>query len=243
MSKLRSKTTISNRKPISANQPIVTLQVGDSVVVKGATKDPDLGMLIGGWQGRVIRLEDDRKHTQLVHIQWDSITLGGMDGSVIAECERRDLDWSQMVLTIHEVDPAVTRDTPRDVGRAVKELSSRYAWIGLGEEGERIQRVLTGIAQNDELKAMRAWRKYLSQHLKFPFEAEISEFQEHGPLHAGDRVVVSSISGLDDQYGVIAGLRVGRSRNDFPLCDLEVTDKHSPNYELVHDYAVWFVNR
>lgn len=234
---------MTKRKSSTVIPSTVTLHVGDSVVVKEATKDPDLGTEIGGWQGRVMRLEADRKHVQLVHIQWDGITLRAMSGSVIAECERRDLDWGQMVLALDDVGPAVIRDTPGDVARAVKELSSRYAWLGLGEEGEFIQQVLMGIDPNDLLKVMRAWSKYLSQHLKLPFEAEVSELQEHGPLRAGDRVVVTDISGLDDLYGVIVKLRVGRSRNDIPLCDLEVSDKRSPNHDLVHAYAVWFANR
>ena len=27
-----------------------------------------------------------------------------------------------------------------------------------------------------------------------------------------------------------------------PLADLEVTDENSPNYELVEDYLMWFLN-
>jgi hypothetical protein len=48
---------------------------------------------------------------------------------------------------------------------------------------------------------------------------------------------------VDDLYGVIVDLRHGRRKYAFPLCDLEVTDKHSPNYQIVRDYAVWFANR
>src|SRR6476661_6784770 len=66
---------------------VVTLHVGESVAVNVGVKDPDLQIPIHGWQGRVIRLESDRKHKPLVHIQWDSQTLRGMDPAVIARCE------------------------------------------------------------------------------------------------------------------------------------------------------------
>jgi len=38
----------------------LNLKIGDSAVVKSGVKDPDLGIDIEGWQGRVI--EVDAKH-------------------------------------------------------------------------------------------------------------------------------------------------------------------------------------
>jgi hypothetical protein len=88
-----------------------------------------------------------------------------------------------------------------------------------------------------------AWENHLAKHLSFPFEAEVSEYQERGPLQAGNRVTVQRISDVDDLCGVIVCLRHGRTQYHFPLCDLEVVDKQSPNHQLVDDYAVWFANR
>jgi hypothetical protein len=88
-----------------------------------------------------------------------------------------------------------------------------------------------------------AWEDYLAKHLSFPFEAEVSEYQERGPLQAGDRVKVHRIFDVDDLYGVIVRLRHGRRQYYLPLCELKVTDQHLPNYQLVGDYAVWFANR
>jgi len=96
---------------------------------------------------------------------------------------------------------------------------------------------------DDEMALLYAWEDYLNERLDFPFEAEAAEFQERGPLQAGDRVKVTGINLVDDLYGVIVDLRVGRRKYAFPLCDLEVTDARSPNDQLVQDYAVWFANR
>lgn len=93
------------------------------------------------------------------------------------------------------------------------------------------------------MAVLDAWEDYLAKHLSFPFEAEVSEYQERGPLQAGDRVTVQGISDVDDLYGIIARLRHDRERYTFPLCDLEVADEDSPNHQTVQDYAVWFANR
>jgi hypothetical protein len=34
----------------------------------------------------------------------------------------------------------------------------------------------------------------------------------------------------------------GRKRFVLPLVDLKATDRHSENYQLLHDYPVWVVN-
>jgi hypothetical protein len=62
-------------------------------------------------------------------------------------------------------------------------------------------------------------------------------------LHAGDRIQVIDISELDDLHGILVHVRAKREDYDFPLCDLEVVDKRSSNYQVVDDYAVWFANR
>jgi hypothetical protein len=125
----------------------------------------------------------------------------------------------------------------------VDELSKKYAWVYLGEEGHRINKVLAGVDPDDEMAVVETWEGHLKKNLAFPFKAEVAEYQERGPLQAGDRVTVKSIKDADDHYGVIVRLRCRRQQYYFPLCDLEVTDKHSPNYQVVRDYVIWFANR
>lgn len=77
------------------------------------------------------------------------------------------------------------------------------------------------------------------------WQGRVSGFDKYnrGPLRSGDRVNVKGVSLVDDHYGIIVELRVGRRRYDFPLCDLEVADQRSANYQPVKDYAIWFANR
>jgi len=88
-----------------------------------------------------------------------------------------------------------------------------------------------------------AWEEHLDKKLRYPFEAVIAEFQERGPLQGGDKVAVTgNADATDEMYGIIVDVRVDRREYAFPLCDLEVTDKKSPNFQLVKDYVVWFAN-
>jgi hypothetical protein len=220
--------------------PEGALKAGDSVLVRPGTMDPDFDTGIGGWQGRVVEGPGD---DDMILVRWDSITLRAMPDSVIEQSMERGLDWTEMMLKAYEVELAGPRDTEEDVARAIAELSEKHAWSFLGEEGRRIREILAGVDPDDEMALLDAWENHLVKHLIFPFEAEVSEYQASGPLRAGDRVTVRRISTVDDLYGIVVRVAHRRQLVAFPLCDLEVTDERSPNYQLVEDYGVWFANR
>jgi hypothetical protein len=91
------------------------------------------------------------------------------------------------------------------------------------------------------MAVMKRWGAYLEAHLNFPFDAEVDEWQERGPLRSGDRVSVKKISLVDDFYGVIVALRLGRRKYDCPLCDLAVIDKQSANAQLIQYTPITFI--
>ena len=219
------------------------LKVGDSVVVKAGITDPDLGTDLGGWQGRISGMAADKRGEVLVSVRWDSITLRNMPEFVIQRCGKSGLDWTEMVLAAEKVELTTPRDTMDDVVGTVGELAARYAWSYLGEQGERIRQVLAGVDQDDEMAAWDAWARYLRKNLAFPFEAQVYEVQDEGPFQAGDRVTVEKIFLVDELYGVIVRVAYGHRNYDFPLCELDVIDEGSPNYQIVEDYCVWFANR
>ena len=109
--------------------------------------------------------------------------------------------------------------------------------------GRRIQKVLAGVKHDDVMAALHAWEEDFEESRIFPFEAVVSEYQERGPLRSGDRVKVLHVSAVDDLYGSIVHVGIGRKRYDFPLCDLETADRESPKYQIVDDYRTWFANR
>lgn len=230
------------KKPPIPSQP-TALKVGDSVIVKPGVKNPDFGGDMGDWQGRVTELRADQQGVPMIDLQRDSLTLREMPPSAIEHCEEEGLDWSTMGLYVHEVELTHPRDKSHDVEQALTELASHHTFAYLGEQGRRIRKALAQADEEDDMDAFAAWSDYLEEHLTFPFEAEVSEFQERGPLRTGDRVKVTGIRDIEDLYGVLVDVRMGHRKFVFPLCDLKAVDEKSINYQLTDDYAVWFANR
>lgn len=223
--------------------PTTDLKIGDCIVVKPGVKDPDYGIDISGWQGRITEIESYQPGQVIIMLQWDSLSLKRMPASAIRQSEEKGLDWTTMGLYPEEVERAEPRDTQDDVDTLIEELSEEHAWDYLGKQGQRIHKVLQDIDEDDDMEAFEAWQEYLEEHLKLPFEAAISESQERGPLRFGDRVTVIAFEGVEDLYGVLVKIKVERKSYVFPLCDLKATNKKSANFTLTDDYAVWFANR
>jgi Calcium binding len=218
----------------------MNLKIGDSVIVKPSVQDPDLGINLGGWQGRISEISED---DTIICIDWDSLTLQNIPDSVIAQCEEEGLEWGQMYLDATEVKLTTARDTEADVAQITHQIQAGHTWDNLGEEGKRIQQILGDVDPEDEWAILEAWEAHLSEVLKFPFEAEVAEFQEKGRFRVGDQVMVQEITDIDDLYGLLVEIKFKREVRVFPLCDLKAKDPKSSNYDPVHAYAVWFANR
>ncbi|MFN0119177.1 MAG: calcium-binding protein [Blastocatellia bacterium] len=205
-------------------------------------KDPDTGEALGGWQGRITEIEEDDDEA-MITVTWDSVTLRATPVETIARCEEEGLSWQDYIFGVDHLTPASARDTLHDVELATAELLKSSRWLDLGEEGARIRAVLADVDDDDELEAIEAWENHFNEVLTFPIAAEVSEFQERGPLRTDDKVSIKNIVESDDLYGVLVTIYRGGEKFVFPLCDLEVTDQNSPNYQPIKDYAVWFANR
>jgi len=230
-------------KQLAVDIPKVGLAVGDSIVIKPGVKDSDFGMDIGGLQGRVTEIRSYQPGKVTIIFQWDSLSLKSMPASMIRRYEERGLDWTTNGLYPEEVERTEPRDTQNDVDALIHSLSIEYAWDHLGKQGQRIHKVLRNVDEDDDLLAFDTWREYLEAQLKLPFEAVVFEWQERGPLQAGDRVTVFGFEGVEDLYGVMVNIKARRGEYVFPLCDLKAVDNKSANYTLTDDYAVWFANR
>lgn len=216
------------------------LKIGDVVKVKPDLEDPDLKVNIGGWQGRVFEINEE---DNVICIRWDSLTLKEMAGEIIDRCEEEGLSWSEMYLYPTDVALTTARDSEEDVDEIIDFLEDKHGWSFLGKQGKRIQAVLDKAKERNEWAVFDAWEAHFQRALTFPFRAEVSEWQERGPLRGGDRVKVLSLQAWDDLYGILVTIRQERGNFVCPLCDLEVLDKSSANYQPVKDYAVWFANR
>jgi hypothetical protein len=214
-------------------------KLGDSVRFQDGQQDEESGTDIGGWQGRIT--EVDAQH-QMLLVELDSITLKSLPREYLEECEEEGLGWSEYYIESHSVGPAQPRDTKQDVEQTIAELSDSLGWVYLGEEGREINAILAGASS--EYAQMKAWAKHMRKVLRFPFYAEVSEWQKPGSvLQVGQKVKVIGIADLDEWYGVLVKVKEDRQAYVFPLCDLEVTPDNSPNHDPVHLYAVWFANK
>jgi len=221
----------------------MALKIGDSVVVKEGVQDVDTGGSLGGYQGRIVELGEDEKETTYLRVQWDNHTLKRIPRSSIEQMEEQGQDWATYYLEIEDVEPATERDTLDQVKEATEDIERQVQWVHLGEEGRRIQRIMAGIDRDDIRAALNAWEPYLAEKLVFPFDAVVSEYQESGYLQAGDKISVRRLREVHERYGLLVELRRGRESYAFPLCDLEVANKKSANYQPVKDYVVWFANQ
>ncbi len=213
-------------------------RVGDTVKIKNGTIDPDFGDNIGGWQGQVSEIDDD-----VVCIDLDSTTLSNCPEKYIQQCEEDGLNWQQIYLSVEDIEKASPRDSTANLIATKEALKRKHQWDYLGESGRRIYAVLKDSDLTDEYDQLKIWEKYLARKLSFPFDAEILEYQENGPLQEGNRVKMHALMGIDDHYGIIVKLRSGRRVYHYPLCIIGVKNKKTQNYQMINDYSVWFANR
>ena len=212
----------------------MSFKVGDSIQVREGIMCPDDdSVCMSHWQGRVFEVEDDN----IIGIRWDSMTLKQLPCEYIKKAEEEGLGWAEMYLGADEIEPASPRDSKEEADETADRMESKFQWFGTDQEGERILKVI-GDADNE----IEAWHQHLSQVVNFPFDAEVSEPQDKGPLGYGDKVKVHRMTDTDDLYGILVDVTFGKERFVFPLCDLTVRDRKSSNYLPVNDYCVWFAN-
>jgi hypothetical protein len=89
----------------------INFKIGDSVIIKPNVKDLDLGIDIGGWQGRISEIY---YKSNTICIDWDSITLKNLPNSIIEKCEKQGWKWHQKYLELTDVELASPRDTEED---------------------------------------------------------------------------------------------------------------------------------
>ncbi len=214
--------------------------IGNSVVVKSGVADPDTGNDIGGWQGRISATFEEE---ETLTIEWDSVTLKKILPAHIAWCEEEGLSWSEMNLSLEEVEPGAARDSQNDVTATIAKIASQSNWLHLGgAQGQRIQAIVNRAESQDLFVILRNWHAYLEEHLVFPFAATVQEYQR-GPIRQGAQITVLAMTFLDEMHGTLVTVKLKQGVSELPLCDLKATNAPIKTQQLVEDYAVWFANR
>lgn len=216
------------------------LQIGDTVKVRQGFKDPDTKVTMGGWYGSVTQLFPE---TGTAMIAFDSQTLRDMPAKYIEQCEEDGLSWRKYGYDLTDLTKVEPRDTEEQASAVAAEIEAKNIYAYLGKEGQEIRRIIQSVDPDGEMDHLYVWAEYLKDHLRFPFEAVVDEWQSRGPLRSGDKVRVHAIEDSDKMYGIIVKLRRGLRRFHFPLSDLAPADKTSPEYHLIYLYRTWFANK
>jgi hypothetical protein len=73
---------------------------------------------------------------------------------------------------------------------------------------------------------------------------EYEQLKKQYPSYTDEYELISFSDEIDEEEGIHVHVRriSDKKKFTFPLADLEGTGKNSKNDQLLHDYAVWFVN-
>ena len=216
---------------------------GDLVRVKPGTTDPDYPDLpMGGWSGTVVRV--NRCTPPTYDIKLDQTTLDRIHPVYRKRCERDGLDFQ--IIGMGESDLEPDHGQPVPIEQPVQIVSRP---LSAKDQDDRV-RIALGLTSDDPLpdvdeSTLLEYYRYLSTHLKFPFDATYC--RESGPLADRDQAI--TVQGLldpeefdcDEFYGLFCRARLGRQRLELPLGEIEA-DEGSVNGQFVGDYSYWFWN-
>ena len=102
--------------------------------------------------------------------------------------------------------------------------------------------ILKKAKSNNKDKILDTWFFYLSDELKFPYEAEVQLFSYSRNLKDSDIVKVLGVDNLIDMYGVLMKIKFERSTYFMPLEELIVKNKNSKNYKIIDAFLEWYAN-
>ena len=128
----------------------------------------------------------------------------------------------------------------------------------------RIEQILGEDYLNVSDESLEMYRSYLQKNIVIPCELtgiedfrweefyilgpgdkkEYEEFKKTRPSYQDVYTFISFDDQIEDMEGLMVKVKRISDRQHFvlPLADLKATAKKSPNYQLIHDYAVWHVN-
>lgn len=106
-------------------------------------------------------------------------------------------------------------------------------------QSNRIQAVLESFDDiSVRTETIQAYLAFLKTHVSLPCEViTVSEFERY---HLND-VEDSNV----DLFGLLGNVNLvsdEKKHTKIPLCDLKAVDNRSDNFELLNDYATWFVH-
>src|SRR5712691_8950314 len=152
-----------------------------------------------------------------------------------------------------------------DASYTLTALTGRSAMLQLDKQAQRIANIF-GMPEvpGVDTATLERYLTYLKQHLAFPCQLtgiEDFDWEEYYVIGPGSKAeherlrktrpscmdtydLLSFDDDVDPDSGLLVHVRRVSDKKTFllPLADLEATKKKTKNYQLLDDYAVWFVN-
>ena len=177
-------------------------------------------------------------------IVWNQHTLHHIPAVYRNRCERDGYYVQTLWLAEDDLEPDTGEPAPMEqpANLGVRSLSR-------DSQEDRIRAVFC-LTADEPLPEVRSatlvkYYHYLVEHLSLPFSARYRP--KAGPF-AGN-TIRGSVLGLfdindyvvEERHGLIGVGGCGGKRIEFPMNVIDI-DKKDPNYQLIEDYAYWFVN-
>jgi len=106
-------------------------------------------------------------------------------------------------------------------------------------QSDRIKKVLNGCANlSVGSETMQVYFLYLSENLNLPCDVVTASEYEKYQLELLE-------NSEDDLFGLLGKVKLlsdERKISMIPLCDLRAVNNRSENFEILNDYAAWFIN-
>jgi len=242
----------------------MTFKIGDSVIVKAGTSDPDFDdFSIEGWQGRIIKITGKKSHP-LVEIEWDSITLKQMPEESILRSLDDGCDFTSMILAGNEVELASHRDSETDAQKMRDQLHKKHPYASYEQQEQNIAEILTGPDSSVNKDNLATYLLHLKNKIELPClltgsedfsweepyifggwdKEEYKALKKTKPSYTDTFELIGLDETVNEDRGIFVNVKRVSDKKTFalPLWDLKVTDKLDRNYQLISDYSFWMTN-
>ena len=213
-------------------------RVGDLVQVLSGVKDTEYhDLTLGGWVGKIIKVEEGQPTFYL--IEWHKETL-----RQIHPVYKKRSECDGLVLEQMNLDATVLT---RYLGGPIEpEPQTRIKTkpLSQGNQEDRVRMVMS-LTKDDPLPnvtyaCLVIYREYLEQNLKFTSQVTVRRETRYGDFGENAQLIGMEDE-VDESYGVICRVQLGRGIVEMPVVDLIDADVKQ-NRRILQDYRYWFSN-
>ena len=202
------------------------------------------------WQGRGQSLEAIEGKGLHVWIAWDSRTLMALPFHYLDWCAKKSIEWEGALVPVNKLRLVEPRDTSAEFDEAVQRTQERFHCIAeygkLGELAYQVTKVAATLRGQED-----AWQAYLSERVKFPFDATVDfidgwdepdHYDGYPFLDEDEGVRVLGLDDIDRGLGVTVMARFRRREEPLPLCMLWPLGAFRGS-SAIKAYRYWFETR